>query len=203
MDGTLLQGRSIFVFAEKLGFSTLLSQVMNQQRQPYEKSIEIAKLLQGTDTKKLLTIFQEIPLQPYVQQIIERLKEKQITTAIATDSYQFLADDLKNRLDFDYAFANKLITKQYIATGEIHLHNHLLQPCSDGRVYSICKERIIDHLCKRLQISTEQVIAIGDGIVDIGMIRKAGVGIAFNAKENVQNHADVVTSDLRVILEYI
>ena len=63
MDGTLLQGRSIFVFAEKVGFTTQLSKIMNQPRQPYEKSIEIAKLLQRIDTRDLVKIFREIPLR--------------------------------------------------------------------------------------------------------------------------------------------
>jgi len=47
------------------------------------------------------------------------------------------------------------------------------------------------------------VIAIGDGIVDISMLEKAGLGLAFNASEKVQKHANVISNDLISILNYI
>ncbi len=46
-------------------------------------------------------------------------------------------------------------------------------------------------------------IAVGDGRVDKGMIAKAGLGIAFNAPKDVNNVADVVTNDMKDLLEYI
>ena len=35
------------------------------------------------------------------------------------------------------------------------------------------------------------MIAIGDGIVDINMLDKAGLGQAFNSSEKVQKHANI------------
>ena len=58
-------------------------------------------------------------------------------------------------------------------------------------------------LCNDLSITTSEAIAVGDGIVDIGMIKKAGLGIALNAREETQNNADVTANDLSVILKYI
>ena len=54
-----------------------------------------------------------------------------------------------------------------------------------------------------MNITLDQTIAIGDGIVDIGMINKAGIGIAFNATDEVKKYADVVSDELKIILEYI
>ena len=54
MDGTLLQRRTIFVLAEKKGFTDELLQIINSRIKSYEKSIEIAKLLRGMDKKDLL-----------------------------------------------------------------------------------------------------------------------------------------------------
>jgi phosphoserine phosphatase len=138
-----------------------------------------------------------------VEKIVKKLKEKHITTAIATDSYQFLADDLRARLDFEYAFGNHLILNHHLITGDIHLNNSKRKSCLDGRIYSICKEHILEDLCTKLDINIEEAIAIGDGIVDIGMIQKAGLGIAFHAPEKVQKSADVVTNDLNILLAYI
>jgi len=35
------------------------------------------------------------------------------------------------------------------------------------------------------------------------MIKKAELGIAYNASEQVQKNADIVTDDLAVVLDYI
>ena len=131
------------------------------------------------------------------------LSEKAIKTAIATDSYQFIADDLKNRLQFDFAFANNLVIKDNIITGKLKINNIIKKPCYSGITYSICKGHILEKLCNRLNIKNTEVIAVGDGVVDIGMIKRAGLGIAYKAPEKVQKNADIITDDLSVILEYI
>jgi len=203
MDGTLLNGRSIFCFAEKIGFKNKLISTLNSSKEPYQKSIEIARFLKGIDSRELLDIFRKIPLQENVQKIAKRLKEKNIKTAIVTDSYQFIVDDLKERLNFDYAFANNLKTEQNIVTGEIIPHNNTIERCNNGKIYSICKGVILDRLCYTLDIKPGEVIAVGDGMVDIGMIKKAGLGIGYKAPEEVQKCVDIVTNDLSIILNYI
>ena len=203
MDGTLIDGRSIFVFSEKKGFKNKLLRSLQSNKEPYEKSIEISQFLQGMSSTELLEIFRTIPLQKNVEKIAQNLKEKNVKTAVVTDSYQFVADDLKNRLGFDYAFANNLIIEQNIVTGKIVLNNSSLKRCDTGIIYSICKGLVLDQLCVMLNINSDEILAVGDGVVDIGMIKKAGLGIAYNASEDVQKNADIITNDLAVILDYI
>lgn len=204
MDGTLLKGRTIFVFADKKGFMDELLNIINSDRISYEKSIEIAKLSKGMNGSELLEIFRDIPLQEHVETVIRELKNKGITTAIATNSYQFAADDLKDRLGFDYAFANNLIIDNDIVTGELIINNkNLIKHCDGCKIHSICKEQVLESLCKKLGITEEEVIAIGDSEIDNCMLERAGLGVAFNASEKVQQHADVITDDMSVILNYI
>ena len=205
MDGTLIKGRGIFIIAEKLGFiEELMKKFKYKGNDFYKKSIEIATLTKGYTKKEFLEIFRKIPLQDHVETIVDEIKKRKIVTAIATDSYQFLADDLKYRLGFDYAFANNLIINEDIITGELEIRNkNLEKDFPSGRIYSICKSCVLEQLCNNLEISIGETIAVGDGIVDSGMIKKAGLGIAFNAPEYVSTHADIVTNDLSVILDYI
>jgi len=205
MDGTLLRDRGIFVIAKKLGFYEKLLEMFNYKGIDfYQKSIEIATLSKGFSVEEYLEIFRKVPYSNNAEKVVRELKNNNIKTAIATDSYQLLADDVKERLEMDYALANNLITNDGIITGELELHNKELREdfCS-GRIYSICKSCVLEQLCDDLNISTDEVIAVGDGIVDIGMIKKAGLGIAYRAPEKVQEHADIITDDLSVILEYI
>ncbi len=204
MDGTLLQGRTIFVFAEKKGFMQEMQRIMNGSLHFYERSIEIAKALKGTDSLELLDIFRSIPLQDHVQEVINELKKHRIETGIITDSYQFVAEDLQKRLGIDYVFANNLIIDEGIVTGNLEIHNTQLVPDGiTGGIYSICKSGVMEHLCTQLGISMSEAIAVGDGKVDASMLQKAGLGIAFNAPPEVQQYADVSITDMRMILSLL
>ncbi len=205
MDGTLLKDRTIFVFAEKKGFMDDLRRLIhNNDMEFYEKSIEIAKSLKGLDSKELLEIFRNMPLHEHAENVVKELKKRGIKTAIVTDGYQFVADDLKERLDMDYAFANNVIIDKGIVTGELIIHNkELIEESVGNNIYSICKSCILEQLCKEFDITTDEVIAVGDGRVDICMLKKAGLGVAFNAPEEVKKHADIGISDMSLILNYI
>ena len=205
MDGTLLKDKGIFVIAEKKGFIDELERLIKDNtKEFYKRSIDIAKLSKGFTKKEYLDIFRTIPLQDHAETVIKELKKRKITTAIVTDSYQFLADDLKKRLGIDYAFGNNLVTNGDVITGELMMYNKdLTEEFYSGKIYSICKSCVLDQLCKELGITEKEVIAVGDGRIDAGMIKKAELGIAINGPEELQKIADVVTSDLRVILDYI
>lgn len=57
-----------------------------------------------------------------------------------------------------------------------------------------CKGDGLFHLCERLGIGREQVMALGDGDNDVSMLRFAGLGVAMgNAAPEVKAAADLVT----------
>jgi len=203
MDGTLLNGRTIIKIAEKRGFKNKLLEIMKKNEIAYKKSVEIAKLLKCLTREEFLKIFKEIPLQKHAKYVVKELKNKGIKTAIVTDSYNIAAQDLKERLDIDYIFSNKLIKHKGHLTGEIMLANNNLNPRFEGcKIHSICKKDILNHLCRELSMKPTEVIAVGDSDVDICMLKKAGMGIAFNASEKVRKNADISITNLKDILNY-
>jgi phosphoserine phosphatase len=204
MDGTLLDGRTIYYFSKKKDFQNQLINILKSNKKFYEITIEIAKLLKGFKKTELIEIFSRIPLQTGVEKVIQELKKRKIKTAIITDSYQFVADELKKKLGIDYAYANDLISMNGRFTGEIILHNkELMRDPINNEIYSICKSYVLEKLCTKLKISEKEVIAIGDGIVDISMLEKAGLGIAFKAPEKVQKHANISINNMICLLNYI
>lgn len=48
------------------------------------------------------------------------------------------------------------------------------------------KALLLEEIAKENGIALEQTMAIGDGANDLLMMKKAGIGIAFNAKPSVQ-----------------
>ena len=60
---------------------------------------------------------------------------------------------------------------------------------------SIDKANTLGALLETLNISSEEVIAIGDGVCDVSMIQSAGLGIAMgNAQDSVKVCADRITT---------
>jgi len=160
MDGTLLSGRTIYVIAEKKGFTDQLSTILNNTTEPYEKSIEIAKLLKGIPYQEVLEIFKKIPFQEHVDSIIYFLRKNKIKTALVTDGYQSFANDIKKRLGLDYAFGNRLTINNQAITGDIFFQNQVLQRSSNGKIYSICKRSVLNFLYMTMHNTKNEVIAI-------------------------------------------
>lgn len=204
MDGTLLNGRTIFKIAEEKGFEKKLAEIIKSKMMAYKKTVEIAKLLKCIKKDEFLEIFRKIPLNKNAKYVVDELKKIGMKIAIATDSYQIAAMDLKSRLGIDYVFSNEIVIKNNHLTGDIILNNKNLTKKFEGcKIHSICKRDVLFQLCKDLKISTDEAIAVGDGKVDICMIKEAGLGIAFNAEEEVRKNADVIVNNLIEILKYV
>lgn len=59
----------------------------------------------------------------------------------------------------------------------------------------VSKGRAVEDLCKKLNISPEEVIAIGDNGNDLSMIRFAGLGVAMeNGIKRIKEESDYITS---------
>lgn len=102
-----------------------------------------------------------------------------------------------------------------VAIGEPDQIDHwtpLLQERFAGRLYvtksisrfveftnpQISKSVALSHLCERLGIKREEVIAFGDGMNDLDMLEWAGCGVAMgNASDAVKAAADRVTSHVK------
>lgn len=204
MDGTLLKGRTIVEVAEKLDFGNELKKILDSKIPPYKKTQVIACFLKDVNVQEFLSIFQKIPLADNAEYLLTLLKEKELITSLATDSYQIVAENIKTRLKLDYVFANKLVVENNRFTGEIHLHNkNPVDSTNSCRSFSICKRDVLLHLCETLSIPIENTIAVGDNLVDSYMIEKAGLGIAINAPDEVRRKADICINNLIEIVDFI
>ena len=58
----------------------------------------------------------------------------------------------------------------------------------------LSKARALERFAAEVGVPLSQTVAVGDGANDIDMISAAGLGIAFNAKPVVREHADAALS---------
>ena len=44
--------------------------------------------------------------------------------------------------------------------------------CGEGRMYSICKEHVLETLCQQHHVTPDESMVVGDGTIDISMLKK-------------------------------
>ncbi len=193
MDNTLIQGRFIDTCAEKYRFRDELERLRQVEKDPAVLTKRIARLLSGLTMGELLQTASSIPLIEDAAEVIARLREQGNVVGIISDSYQFVTEYIKNKLDADFSMSNSLEFFEGKATGEVTIpswfYYHLESKCD----HALCKTNALLHIAGRYGIALDNCITVGDGLNDLCMIEKAGMGVAFCTKNKaVQAAADII-----------
>lgn len=183
MDSTLIQSEVIVEMAKEHGVGEKVHEItelaMNGEYDFNESLIKRVSLLEGMSEKKLQSILEKIKLTDGVEDFILTVKSLGYKVAIISGGFNFFANAFKEKLGLDYAFANELKVKDGKLTGELQ-----------GEIVNAEKKALLlELIAQQENINLEQVVAIGDGANDLKMLAKAGLGIAFHAKEIVRQSA--------------
>jgi len=153
---------------------------MNGEMDFKESLRQRVRLLKAMPCSTLQEIAADLQLTPGSEELLHHLKQVGYKIALISGGFTYFTDVLKQRLGFDYAFANELEIKDGLLTGEIK-----------GEIIDAeAKGRIIYKLADLEKISPDSIVAVGDGANDCLMIRNAGLGVAFNAKEVLKKVSD-------------
>lgn len=176
MDSTLIQGEVIDELADLLGkkaeVSALTKRAMEGEMDFQESLLRRVSLLRGLSRKDLDYVYSHIKLSPGADRLIKVLKRLGYRIAIISGGFTYFVERLKNELGVNYAYANALEFEGESITGRLQ------GLIVDGRR----KADLLELLAQQEGVMLDQVIAIGDGANDMQMLKKAGLGIAFNAK---------------------
>jgi phosphoserine phosphatase len=183
MDSTLIQHEVIDEMAIIHGIGDkvklITDRAMNGELNFDEALKERVKLLKGFDKNSMTEIMKNLKLTPGVETLMSEVKKRGIKTAVISGGFTYFAESLKDRLGLDYAFANELEFDGNKLTGNIL-----------GRIINAEeKARLVDELAKKENLQLSEVVAVGDGANDLLMLARAGLGIAFHAKEKVKREA--------------
>ena len=152
-------------------------------------------LLSGLSVSRLEELFDRIPITPGAEDLVRILKHLGYKIAIVSGGFQFFIEKLVAKYGIDYGFANQLEIDNGTLTGKLQ----------GGIIDASAKKKILVSLAEEEGFSLRQVVAVGDGANDIDMLASAGLGIAFNAKPIVQQHAraSINQSSLDLILYFL
>ncbi|MGV8174178.1 MAG: phosphoserine phosphatase SerB [Methanothrix sp.] len=158
----------------------ITERAMNGEMDFKESLRQRVRLLKGMPQSTLDEIASDLQLTPGSEELLHHLKQVGYKIALISGGFTYFTDVLKERLGFDYTFANELLIKDGYLTGEI----------KGDIIDAEGKGRIIYKLADLENISPESIVAVGDGANDCLMIRNAGLGVAFNAKEVLKKVSD-------------
>jgi HAD superfamily phosphoserine phosphatase-like hydrolase len=181
MDGTLLQGRFILELARRTGREEKLAKYLDRHDlTPETRTKRIAGIFRGVKRELLEEIAREMPLTPGAVESVVGLRKLGYRVGIVTDSYHVVAETVRRRVFADFALSNVIEFRHGKATGTVTLAPTFRSGKTGWRAYD--KLNALRFLTKRMGISAKQVFAIGDSDNDVGMMRAAGMSVAFQPK---------------------
>lgn len=184
MDSTLTQGEVIDELALRHGVGEAVARITERAMQgelDFEQALrERVKLLEGLPLTTLNEVRAHIRLTPGGHDLLHALKKLGYRVAVISGGFTYFTDWLKQQLSLDYAYANELEVREGRLTGR------LKGVIVDARR----KADLLETIAQGEGITLDQVIAVGDGANDLQMLKRAGLGIAFNPKRSLRESAD-------------
>ena len=113
--------------------------------------------------------------------LIATMKAAGAYTALVSGGFTAFSQTVAETLGFDEHRANRLIIEEGRLTGAVE----------DPILGREAKVEALEDLTQKLSLRDEDVIAVGDGANDLGMLGRAGTGVALHAKPAVQAECDV------------
>lgn len=188
VDGTVILEEVIDLLGREAGREEEIAQLTSQAMQgelDFESSLrKRVSLLEGLPVSVFDKVFNTIHLTSNAQEFVSILQKNGILVGLVSGGFIPIVERLAKSLGIAYFSANQLEVKDGLLTGK--LVGQIISP--------EVKKETLEQWRKELKLSKDRTIAIGDGANDLLMLKSAGLGIAFCAKEVVRkeilNHVD-------------
>jgi phosphoserine phosphatase len=192
MDSTLVDMEIIDEMARRAGVFREVARITEKAMQgefDFEESlVQRVALLKGLSVEVLAEIRNTLRLSDGVEELVRTLKWLGFKTGVVTGGFDFFSDHMKEKLGFDFAFANHLEIKNKALTGRV-----------TGKIVDAAeKARIVNQTACDEGILLDQTVVVGDGANDALMLGQAGLGIAYNAKKRLDRVANVSLGKTRM-----
>ena len=188
VDGTIILEEVIDLLGREAGFEEEISQITSQAMRgelDFESSLrKRVSLLEGLPISVFDKVFDSIHLSQNAQEFISILQKNCIQVVLVSGGFIPIVERLAKTLGIAYFSANQLEVKDGLLTGK--LVGKIINPK--------VKKETMEKWREELKLPQERTVAIGDGANDLLMLKSAGLGIAFCAKEvlkkEIPNHVD-------------
>ena len=183
VDSTLIQQEVIELLAAHCGREAEVAEVTARAMAgelDFEESLRArVATLAGLPASVLDEVKDAVELTPGARTLVRTLKRLGFTVGLVSGGFIEIVGALADDLGIDHARANRLEIEDGHLTGRVV-----------GEVVDRAgKARALREFAEQEGLPLSRTVAIGDGANDLDMLDVAGLGVAFNAKQIVQEQA--------------
>lgn len=184
MDSTIVAEETLDELAAFAGIkdqiAEITAQAMNGKLDFHEALRKRVSLLKGLNANKLQETLDETKINPGAKELIQTMKEGGATCVLVSGGFTFFTRAIAEKLGFDFNHGNQLEINDNVLTGNV------IEPIQDKH----SKLQYLRQYCEDLGLEEKDVMAIGDGANDLPMLKTAGFGVGYHAKDTVQKEID-------------
>lgn len=186
MDSTMIRQECIDELADMAGVgahvAAITARAMNGELDFESALDERVGLLKGLPVSVIDRVLAErITLMPGGRVLLATMKANGGHAALVSGGFTAFTARIAALLGFDEHRANTLLAEGGVLTGQV------ARPILGKQA----KVDALDQITARLGITPAEVMAVGDGANDLGMLHKAGAGVALHAKPSVAAQCDL------------
>ncbi|MDX8350108.1 phosphoserine phosphatase SerB [Cognatiyoonia sp. IB215446] len=186
MDSTMIRQECIDELAAEAGVGAhvadITARAMNGELDFEAALIERVGLLKDLPETVVERVLDErITYMPGGYELVNTMKAHGAYAALVSGGFTAFTGRVAAALGFDENRANTLIVADGKLTGKV------ARPILGKQA----KVEALVQITQRLRLTEAQVLAVGDGANDLGMLGRAGTGVALHAKPSVQEKCDV------------
>ncbi len=186
MDSTMIQQECIDELADEAGVGDrvkdITARAMNGELDFEAALRERVGLLQGLDAAVIGRVLESrITPMPGGKTLLATMKAHGAYTALVSGGFTAFTGAVADALGFDENRANTLLVENGLLTGKV---GHPI-------LGKQAKVNALEEITARLGLAEADVLAVGDGANDLGMLHRAGLGVALHAKPVVAAECDV------------
>lgn len=186
MDSTMIGQECIDELAAEVGLKERVSEItaraMNGEI-AFEPALrERVSLLKGLAVEVIAQVIEtRITLTPGGRELVATMRANGHYTALVSGGFTSFTSVVAALIGFDENRANTLESQGGLLSGTV----------SEPILGKQAKVDALEEIAARLGLDPADAIAVGDGANDLGMLARAGAGVALHAKPSVAAEADI------------